>query len=269
MKRTIKEYDVKLDAKKRITIRRPLYSYYHVVEHPDGVITLEPRELIKPSSLAIDEEELLDKIRENLSFIALEHKESYMVFNGDKNIMLSAPHAVDQLRNDKIKAKESEISAIGLYLAKEYNYPFIIKTHNYDDDANYDLESNYKDELEKQINERNIKCLIDLHQLSSKRTMDINLGINEYLNFPHKRLIKQIIAIFHKYGICDVEIDNPFKAGNYRTISNNMHNKTGIDTIQIEVNSRLLNINDEEKDNTANVASAIKDILDLLGDYYD
>ncbi len=44
----MKEYDVKVDSKKRITLRNAPFEYYHVQEMSDGVIILEPRELTAP-----------------------------------------------------------------------------------------------------------------------------------------------------------------------------------------------------------------------------
>ena len=37
----VKEYDAKIDAKKRITLRNSLFEYYHVEEYSDGRIILE------------------------------------------------------------------------------------------------------------------------------------------------------------------------------------------------------------------------------------
>ena len=51
MKNTIKEYDAKVDSKKRITLRSGLFEYYHVIELDDGRIILEPRELSTPFHL--------------------------------------------------------------------------------------------------------------------------------------------------------------------------------------------------------------------------
>ncbi len=44
----LKEYDAKIDIKKRLTLRGARYRHYHVSEYKDGRIVLEPRELAKP-----------------------------------------------------------------------------------------------------------------------------------------------------------------------------------------------------------------------------
>lgn len=48
----IKDYNVHLDDKKRITLRGVNFSYYNVKEYENGCIVLEPRELKKPSSIS-------------------------------------------------------------------------------------------------------------------------------------------------------------------------------------------------------------------------
>ena len=52
MELTLKQYDAKLDSKKRITIRNPKYEYYHVSEQENGIIILEPRELVDPFTIS-------------------------------------------------------------------------------------------------------------------------------------------------------------------------------------------------------------------------
>jgi hypothetical protein len=46
-----KNYDVKLDTKRRVTIRNARTEFYHVTEYEDGTVKLEPRVLISPDML--------------------------------------------------------------------------------------------------------------------------------------------------------------------------------------------------------------------------
>ena len=66
MEAILKSYDAKLDSKKRITIRNPLFEYYHVVEKENGVIVLEPRELVDPLTISKKALENMDKSMENV-----------------------------------------------------------------------------------------------------------------------------------------------------------------------------------------------------------
>lgn len=48
----IKEYDARMDMKKRVTLRGAQYDHYHVYEYDDGKIVLEPRELVSPFEIS-------------------------------------------------------------------------------------------------------------------------------------------------------------------------------------------------------------------------
>ena len=63
---SVREYDAKLDSKKRITLRNAIFDYYHVSEMEDGRIILEPRELVKPFSVSANTLVMMDASVENL-----------------------------------------------------------------------------------------------------------------------------------------------------------------------------------------------------------
>lgn len=62
----IHEYDAKVDSKRRVTLRTRSYEYYHVEEHDDGRIVLEPRELTRPINLSKDTLRMMDVSVSNL-----------------------------------------------------------------------------------------------------------------------------------------------------------------------------------------------------------
>jgi hypothetical protein len=57
----IREYDAKLDSKKRITIRGARTEFYHVTEKKDGTIELSPRELVHPDKISEKTLHMIDK----------------------------------------------------------------------------------------------------------------------------------------------------------------------------------------------------------------
>ena len=63
---TVREYDAKLDSKKRITLRNAVFDYFHVSELEDGRILLEPRELVKPFSVSANTLSMMDQAVENM-----------------------------------------------------------------------------------------------------------------------------------------------------------------------------------------------------------
>ncbi|WP_235847990.1 hypothetical protein [Mobilibacterium timonense] len=67
MKTTIKEYDAKIDSKKRLTLRESPFEYYHVEHFSDGRIVLQPRELVEPFRVSESALEMMDKSMNNVN----------------------------------------------------------------------------------------------------------------------------------------------------------------------------------------------------------
>ena len=67
MEAAVKEYDARLDSKKRLTIRNALFEYYHVSEKADGTIILEPRELTVPFSVSENALRMMDEAVRNMN----------------------------------------------------------------------------------------------------------------------------------------------------------------------------------------------------------
>lgn len=61
MQGAIREYDARLDAKRRITLRNVLFEFYHVSEMEDGRIILEPRELTAPFQVSARTLNMMDE----------------------------------------------------------------------------------------------------------------------------------------------------------------------------------------------------------------
>ncbi|MCR5761300.1 MAG: hypothetical protein K6F82_04835 [Sphaerochaetaceae bacterium] len=51
-KKSVNEYDAKIDSRKRITLKNARYDYYYVQEFDDGRILMEPRVLTSPFSVS-------------------------------------------------------------------------------------------------------------------------------------------------------------------------------------------------------------------------
>lgn len=66
MQSAIREYNAKLDAKKRLTLRSGLFEYYHVSEFEDGRILLEPRELTAPFQVSANTLVMMDEAVRNM-----------------------------------------------------------------------------------------------------------------------------------------------------------------------------------------------------------
>lgn len=170
----------------------------------------------------------------------VEMKKGHIILNGNKKVMFSAPHAVEQTRDGKIKYAEPDTAVVAMAM-NELGYPCIIKTENLNDDANFDLECDYKKELVSFVKENNIKALIDLHELSSFRQQDICLGTGGDDNknlLGSERLIESFVDIFSK-DFKNVSVNIPFAAKGDGTISCYISNKCNLPCVQIEMNSSI------------------------------
>ena len=61
-----REYDARLDAKKRLTLRGVDFDYYHVTILPDHRIILEPRVLTAPFELSANTLKMMDESVQNM-----------------------------------------------------------------------------------------------------------------------------------------------------------------------------------------------------------
>ncbi|MBQ8162408.1 MAG: hypothetical protein IJ083_16900 [Clostridia bacterium] len=60
MQTSVREYDAKIDSKKRITLRSSSFEYDHVREMENGVIILESRELTAPFQVSSNTLAMMD-----------------------------------------------------------------------------------------------------------------------------------------------------------------------------------------------------------------
>lgn len=163
----------------------------------------------------------------------------FKIVDGEIPIILSAPHCVKQTRNGKMKQAEGETGAIVQIIAKDTKCHAIYKTYNNNDDANYDLESSYKKELEKIIKERKIKLLLDIHGARNENDFNIELGTSDGENVEGKEyIIKELKENLKQQGITNIVENTKFKANTIHTISKYIHEKTKIPCIQLEITGR-------------------------------
>lgn len=161
---------------------------------------------------------------------------------GENKIMLSAPHAVKQIRDGRVKASEPKTKEIVLEVAKMTNSCCMYKTKCLDDDANYDAYSYYREKCSNIVIEKGIKVLLDIHGMSVKRQEDICIGTFYGKNINGRDdILKGVIEILKNNGFNNVSIDVPFSANKKACVSSAIHEKCKIITFQIEINYRHRN----------------------------
>ena len=189
-------------------------------------------------------------------------KENFKILNGDRKILISAPHAVEQTREGKIKFSEEETEIIAEKLNK-LGYPAIIKTVNVGDDANYDMENQYKRELQNYCKKHDIRFVLDLHQLSIDREMDFCLctGGKDDKNLLQFKYVIPLIKSYIEVNKFIATVNEPYHAPE-RTVSG-FCKKHNIPSLQLEINSRLIS-SFYEATHLEEIIEIIKEILNLI-----
>ena len=179
-------------------------------------------------------------------------EKTFEVIKGKLPIIISAPHCVQQTRNNMIKNEEGETGAIAQIVSEKTNCYAIFKTYNNNDDANFDIENNpYKEALIKLTKDNKIKLLIDLHGAEYSHDFDIDIGTDEGKNIQQNQiLIQEMKQSFIDNGIKNVKIDDTFKATSMHTICKFISSQTQIPCIQLEINGKyryIKNLDGTEK----------------------
>lgn len=166
--------------------------------------------------------------------------EGFKLLDGSGPVMLSAPHAVEQTREGRIKYAEPHTGVLALQVHKALGCPCIYKTANCGDDANYDEHSPYKKALQEYVVSHGIKFLIDLHQLSPTRDVQVCLGTGQLQNLKKFDYVNVALAAFSIQHLGLIQIDKPFAAAGPTTVSSYIARTCGISCLQLEINTAIV-----------------------------
>lgn len=188
----------------------------------------------------------------------------FAICDTKSQFIVSAPHAVAQIRNGAYKLKDTNSGLMAYQIFYNTNCNYIIKTSNNgntkcDDDANYTLQNSYKNQLLKLIEKNQIKFIADIHTMNKDRFNGIVFGINGGKNIKYNKEFKEYICETFKlhYGILFDEYN--FIAPP-KTVSGFVASNTNCYALQIEINSRLLS----EKIHFQKISQLISKLFDYF-----
>lgn len=176
---------------------------------------------------------------EELSF-----NEDYIIRKGRIPILFTAPHTMEQKREDgTIKHKETYTKAIALYLNKYFNVNCMIKINDTGVESNRDGYDEFKTQLMRFVKENDIKIVIDLHGSKKERNYDIEFGTLNNLTADYST-INELEEAFKENKILNVVHNDPFKGG---AITRNLYSISNVEVIQLEINKNYRDSNDIKK----------------------
>ena len=211
--------------------------------------------------------DLIDKynceIFDNEEIREINKEKPFKIVKGNLPIIFSAPHCVKQLREGKIKCAEGETGAIVQILSNRLDCYAIYKTYNDNDDANYDLNSKYKEYLLKIVKENDIKLLLDIHGAKNEHDFNIEICTDDGKNIENNwYLIDDLKNSFNTNGIDKITENTIFKANSIRTISKYIHEEANIPCIQLEITGRYRYI--ENIEGIYKLINALSDFIDNI-----
>lgn len=200
---------------------------------------------------------------ERKKFLNENRELDFVLKEGENRVLFSAPHGVSQTRLGKAKFQEKGSLATALYLSKRKKTYLIAKTKNNFDDANFDLVSPYKDEIDRLATKGKIDFVLDIHGLATHRNCDTNLGTNFEQNTEvNKNLLNYLIELLRSGGF-SVSCDTPFKSGGTTIAGYTKQRHKDLWTIQIEINCSITN-KKENFERWKNLLAILEKFVDKL-----
>ena len=186
-------------------------------------------------------------------------EEKFRVLSGTIPVLFSAPHAVNQIRDDDVRDAEKFTGAMVRYLCNSTNSYgiFEIFTHA---DPNNDEDHLYKNAVINLIEAYNIKILIDIHSSNFKDNTDIDLVTNQRTSLCKMNyLIDKFKDLAIKYNL-KVDENNVPNIDNENEIISVSSLLCGIPSIRIVINNKNMDISNST-DKFERICMLIEDFI--------
>ncbi|MEE0699865.1 MAG: hypothetical protein U0M66_04695 [Bacilli bacterium] len=174
-------------------------------------------------------------------------EEKYRVLSGRVPVLLSAPHAVNQIRGEDVRDAEKYTGALVRYLSRATNSYAIFQLFTHAD-PNLDEDHNYKSAVVNLVEAYNIKLLIDVHSSTFKDDTDIDIVTNKRESLCGiTSLVDKLKMLGIKYNVTIDENNAPNKKRENEIIGVTSL-ICGVPSMRIVINNKRLDIiNDEVK----------------------
>jgi len=186
-------------------------------------------------------------------------EEKYRVISGSVPVLLSAPHSVNQIRDDDVRDAEKYTGGLVRFLSSATNSFAIFQLFTHAD-PNSDNENNYKNGIINLINEYNIKCLLDIHSSTFKDDTDIDIVTNNRQTLRgNDELINKLEELGVKYNIKFDEMNEPNKDKENEIIyvASLVCN---IPTIRLVINNKRLDL-DNDSESIIRIEKLLQDFI--------
>lgn len=190
-------------------------------------------------------------------------KQRYMYLEGTIPVLVSAPHAVRETKDDYYKQPDTVTGGIALMLNELTGCHVIVKPYNDGIDPNHTnigYDDEYKEKIIDIVKNSGIVLLLDLHGLKMERETDVDVITNYGKTVQHNEsIISNISEYFKENGIMNITYDKYYHAKSEKVISHKISDICKIPCIEIEINGHYRNIDEEVK--IFELINSLKDII--------
>ena len=204
-------------------------------------------------------------------------EEPFFITEGSGGIMISAPHAVNQFRDGKVKVADRFTGSIAMYLHEMTRCHIICASRFNYSDPNCDPPGRnpYQDVLKEYVEEKKIRFLIDLHGAALAREYAMEMGTAPNAgrtNDPDPSLHQYKFAadlIRDHFESKFEPLDNDkkrvwknvlFDAGDQNTVTKFITENTDTAGVQLEVNALYRN-----PENVKECTALTEGLIELIG----
>ena len=182
---------------------------------------------------------------------------------GNIPILISAPHAVKQFRNESYKAADIYTGAIIKILSETTGAHIIYKTSTNGDENYTTEETEYRKKIKELVEENDIRIIFDLHGMISERdsAIDIGTGGNSHTNLLKQSYILQSMG--NSLINLNYSVNKYFFGGGPYTLSTYNSQVLGIPSIQLEINRKFRDRDSE------NFTYMVKTLTEMINDVYN
>lgn len=173
----------------------------------------------------------------------------FEIVPGSAPVIVSAPHAVTHLRNERIKPSEDFTGALALAVAQASSCHAIVATRTGQGDPNWDPfeNSTYKQALCAYARDAGIACVLDIHGMvaasealvaigsADGKTVTANPGLDERVAETLRAELDTWCKRFEK----PIVLNGRLGARSQNTIAQTVARECGIAALQIEVATQL------------------------------
>lgn len=187
----------------------------------------------------------------------------FTIKQGTKNVLISAPHSVNQIRENTVKAADLYTGSIASIVQLYTNCFCIYSNRMMEEDPNYVMGGLYKSALRELCIHYPIKLVIDLHGASLNHDFDVDIGTLYGVSIDEEK-IDVMTNIFSCHGIQNVRRNDTFSASHEGTVTSFMAKELYIDAVQMEINRCYRNPQQNIHAFTMLIQSLIE-MIDLFG----